>query len=145
MLRNRAVLFAFCLVVGGVFVWAAVLKIRDPLAFAQDVANYRVVGRAPAFWGAIVLPWIELVCGLCLIVGIRRRTSALLASLMLAGFIVLVAVTMIRGIDVDCGCFGGLSRKAGLGLLLQDAALLVMSAAVFASKADALGSIGKRR
>lgn len=145
MIRNRAVLFAFCLVVGGVFIWAAVLKIRDPLAFAQDVANYRVVGRAPAFWVALALPWVELVSALCLVAGLWRRTSALLISLMLAGFVVLVAATMVRGIDVDCGCFGSLSGKADLGLLLQDAALLFLSATVFASKAEPYAFFKKRR
>lgn len=145
MTRNRAVLLAFCLIAGGVFVWAAVLKIRDPLDFAQSISNYRVVGGAVAFWVALVLPWVELLCGLGLIAGLWRRTCALLISLMLAGFIVLVAATMIRKIDVDCGCFGTLSRKADLGLLLQDAALLFMAATVFASRAEPPGLFKKRR
>ena len=145
MTKNRAVLSAFCLVVGGVFIWAAALKIRDPLGFAQNIANYRVVGTALAFWIGLILPWLELAAGVFLIAGVWRRTSALLLSLMLAGFIVLIAVTMLRGIDVDCGCFGSLSRKADLGLLLQDAALLFMSGAIFASKAEPLGLIRKRR
>jgi hypothetical protein len=145
LIRNRAILLSFALVVGGVFVWAALLKIRDPLAFARDISNYRVVCDAIAVWVAILLPWLEMVTGLCLAAGLWRRTAALLASLMLAGFIVLVAVTMIRGLDVDCGCFGSLSRKADLGLILQDAVLLFMAASVFASKADAPGTIGRRR
>jgi putative oxidoreductase len=134
VIRNKAVLLAFRLIVGGVFVWAAVLKIRDPLGFAQNIANYRVVGDAIAFWTALVLPWIELAAGAFLIVGLWRRTSALLISMMLAGFIVLVAVTVARGIDVDCGCFGSLSRRADLVLILQDAALLFMSAAVWRAR-----------
>jgi len=136
VIRNRAVLFAFSLIVGGVFVWAAVLKIRDPLAFAQNIANYRIVCNLIAFWIGLLLPWLELAAGVFLIVGLWRRTSALLLSAMLAGFIVLVAVTMVRGIDVDCGCFGGLSGKADLGLIIQDAVLLFMSLTVFLSKAE---------
>lgn len=135
MIRNKAVLCIFRLIVGGVFVWAAVLKIRDPLGFAQNIANYRVVGNMIAFWVAVVLPWLELTAGVLLIVGLWRRTNALLLSLMLAGFIILVAVTIARGIDVDCGCFGSLSRKADLGLILQDAALLFMSLTVWLSNA----------
>jgi putative oxidoreductase len=135
VIRNKAVLCIFRLIVGGVFVWAAVLKIRDPLGFAQNIANYRVVGNMIAFWVAVVLPWLELTAGVLLIVGLWRRTNALLLSLMLAGFIILVAVTIARGIDVDCGCFGSLSRKADLGLILQDAALLFMSLTVWLSNA----------
>lgn len=144
MIRNRAVLFAFSLIVGGVFVWAAVLKIRDPLAFAQNIANYRIVCNLIAFWIGLLLPWLELAAGVFLIVGLWRRTSALLLSAMLAGFIVLVAVTMVRGIDVDCGCFGGLSGKADFGLIIQDAVLLFMSLTVFLSKADPIRLIGKK-
>ncbi len=135
MIRNKAVLCIFRLIVGGIFVWSAVLKIRDPLGFAQNIANYRVVGNTIAFWVAVVLPWLELTAGVLLIVGLWRRTNALLLSLMLAGFIILVAVTIARGIDVDCGCFGSLSRKADLGLILQDAALLFMSLTVWLSNA----------
>jgi uncharacterized membrane protein YphA (DoxX/SURF4 family) len=144
VIRNRAVLFAFSLIVGGVFVWAAVLKIRDPLAFAQNIANYRIVCNLIAFWIGLLLPWLELAAGVFLIVGLWRRTSALLLSTMLAGFIVLVAVTMVRGIDVDCGCFGSLSGKANLGLIIQDAVLLFMSLTVFLSKADPIRLIGKK-
>lgn len=145
MIKNRVVLSAFCLIVGGVFIWAAVLKIRDPLGFAQSIVNYKVVRNSIAVWVAIVLPWLELAAGVFLIAGLWRRTSALLLSLMLAGFIVLIAITMLRGIDVDCGCFGSLSRKADLGLILQDAALFFMSASVFVSKAEPFGLIGKKR
>lgn len=127
MIRNKLVLLVFRVVVGGLFVYAGVLKIADPLGFAQDIQNYRLVPRAVAFLAALVIPWFETLAGAALIAGLFRRTSALLISLMLAGFIVLVAVTMVRGLDVDCGCFGPSSRKAGWGLILEDAGMLFMA------------------
>lgn len=138
MIRNRAVLVAFRLVVGGVFIYAGVLKILDPLGFAQDIDAYRLVPRAVAFLAALVLPWLEVLAGAALIAGVFRPASALLIALMLAGFIVLVAVTMARGLDVDCGCFGALSRKAGWSLLAEDAVLLFMAAQL------ALSGTGRR-
>ncbi|MDI6849820.1 MAG: MauE/DoxX family redox-associated membrane protein [Candidatus Saccharicenans sp.] len=127
VLKNRLFLLLLRLVVGGVFIWAAVTKIADPLSFAQDVRNYRLVGQSLSFLTAIILPWVELVAGIFLVIGIFPRSSALLISGLLVFFIILVAVTMLRGIDVECGCFGTFSRKADLGLILEDLLWLVMS------------------
>jgi len=77
------------------------------------------------------LPWIELLSGLFIILGIMRRASALLISLFLIGFIVLIGVTIFRGISVDCGCFGTFSRKADFMLMAQDLVMLLLSGTVF--------------
>ncbi len=127
MLRNRVFLILFRLIVGGVFIWAAVTKIADPLDFAQNIKNYRVVGQTLSFITAIILPYVELVAGLFLIVGVFPRSSALLISGLLLFFIILVALTVLRGIDVDCGCFGTFSRKADLWLILEDTIWLIMA------------------
>lgn len=131
--KNRLFLLLLRLVVGGVFIWAAVTKIADPLSFAQDVRNYRLVGQSLSFVTAIILPWVELLAGVCLIIGIFPRSSALLISGLLVFFIILVAVTMLRGIDVECGCFGTFNRKADLWLILEDLLWLVMSLALLFS------------
>ena len=126
MIRNRFVLFVFRLIVGGLFIYAGVLKIADPLGFAQDIQNYRLVPAGHrASSTALILPWLEILAGAALVAGLFKRTSAGLISLMLVVFIVLVAVTMVRGLDVDCGCFGALSRKADWRLILEDALVLV--------------------
>jgi putative oxidoreductase len=134
MIRNRVVLLLFQVVIGGLFVYAGVLKIADPLGFAQDIENYRLVPRAIAFLTALVLPWVETLAGAALVVGLFKRTSAGLISVMLGMFIGLVAVTMARGLDVDCGCFGALGRKAGWTLLLEDALMLFMAVQVAFSR-----------
>ncbi len=131
--KNRLFLLLLRLVVGGVFIWAAITKIADPLSFAQDVRNYRLVGLSLSFVTAIILPWVELIAGIFLIIGIFPRSGALLISGLLVFFIILVAVTMLRGIDVECGCFGTFSRKADLGLILEDLLWLVMSLALLFS------------
>ncbi|MCX8160235.1 MAG: DoxX family membrane protein [Candidatus Saccharicenans sp.] len=134
--KNRYFLQLLRFIVGGVFIWAAVTKIADPLAFAQDVRNYRLVGQALSFLTAIILPWVELIAGICLIIGIFPRSAALMISVLLLFFIILVAVTMLRGIDVDCGCFGTFSRKADLWLILEDSLWLVMSLVLLFSPAN---------
>ena len=114
MIRNKAILVIFRVVLGGLFVYAGIVKVLDPLDFAQDIRNYRLVGQSLSFAAAIFLPWLEILAGAFLIAGVWRRGAALVISGLLVFFIVLTVVTMIRGLDVDCGCFGALSRKAGL-------------------------------
>lgn len=127
MIRNRALLLVFRVVLGGLFVYAGAVKIGDPLDFAQDIRNYRLVGQALSFIVAIVLPWLEIIAGAFLIAGVWKRGAALVITGLLAFFIVLTLVTMARGLDVDCGCFGSLSRKSGWGVVLEDLGMLALS------------------
>jgi uncharacterized membrane protein YphA (DoxX/SURF4 family) len=130
MLRNKGVLLAFRLVLGGLFVYAGAVKVLDPLDFAQNIRNYQLVGQSLSFIAAIVLPWLEILAGLALILGVWTRGAALVVAGLLVFFIVLTAVTMIRGLDVDCGCFGSLSRKSGWGVILEDLGMLALSLAL---------------
>lgn len=130
VIRRRWLLFLFRLIVGGVFIWAGALKIADPLGFAQSIENYQVFPRWLAFLIAVGLPWVEVSSGAFLVIGVLKRSSALLISFLLIGFIGLVALALIRGIDTSCGCFGSLSRRADLTLILADTVLLGLALAV---------------
>jgi putative oxidoreductase len=130
MIKNKAVLLIFRIVLGGLFIYAGVAKTFDPLDFAQSVRNYALVGQSLSFIAAIVLPWLEILAGIFLIAGIWKRGAALVISGLLVFFIVLTLVTMMRGLDVDCGCFGAISRKAGLGVILEDLAMLYLGLCV---------------
>ena len=130
MIRNRWLLLLFRVIVGGIFIWAGGLKIVDPLGFAQSIENYQVVSRPLAFFVAVWLPWVEVLSGAFLIIGVLKRSSALLISLQLIGFIGLVAFALARGIDTSCGCFGSFSRRADLTLILTDAVLLALALCV---------------
>jgi putative oxidoreductase len=126
MVRNRTVLLVFRLVLGGLFVYAGVVKVLDPLDFAQNIRNYQLVGQSLSFLAAVILPCLEILAGAFLIAGIWKRGASLVISGLLVFFIALTAVTMARGLDVDCGCFGAVSRKAGLGVILEDLAMLYL-------------------
>ncbi len=130
MLRNKGVLLAFRLVLGGLFVYAGAVKVVDPLDFAQNIRNYQLIGQSLSFIAAIVLPWLEILAGLALILGVWTRGAALVVTSLLVFFIVLTAVTMVRGLDVDCGCFGSLSRKSGWGVILEDMGMLALGLAL---------------
>ena len=126
MVKDRPILFVFRFVLGGLFVYAGLVKALEPLDFAQNIRNYALVGQSLSFIAAIILPWLEILAGACLVAGIWKRGAALVISGLLIFFIVLTVVTMIRGLDIDCGCFGAIDRKAGLSVILEDLAMLYL-------------------
>jgi len=133
MIRYRSILWVFRFVVGGVFIWAGLLKILDPLKFSQNIANYHVFSRDLSFLIALVLPWLEVLCGILVILGIFRPASSLLLSGLLGVFLILITVTIFRGLDVDCGCFGSMGRHVDYRLLLTDIVLLYLTLNIFVS------------
>ena len=135
MIRNKPLLLVFRLVLGGLFVYAGVVKVVDPLGFAQDIRNYRLAGQAVSFVAAVVLPWLEIVAGAFLIAGVWKRGAALAITGLLVFFIVLTLVTMARGLDVECGCFGSLSRKSGWGVVFEDLGMLALGFCVLSAPA----------
>lgn len=130
MLRNRPLLLLFRVALGGLFIYAGVVKVADPLGFAQDIRNYRLVGQTLSFVAALVLPWLEIVAGAFLVAGISTRGAALVVTGLLVFFILLTLVTMARGLDVDCGCFGSLSRRSGWGVVLEDLGMLALGLSI---------------
>jgi putative oxidoreductase len=94
------------LFVGGLFVYAAIPKIAEPLAFATSISHYRLLPNDLVNGFALFLPWLELLCAVCLVVGYRVRTNALLTGAMMMMFTVAVAWAVANNLTIDCGCFG---------------------------------------
>jgi putative oxidoreductase len=122
---RRAALIAARLVVGAVFVVAGALKLRDPLGFANDVANYQLMpALAPLL--AATLPALEIVVGVALLAlgAPWRRAAALCAAAMMAMFTVAAGSAYARGLDVACGCFGSTGGAVGWTTVVRDLALV---------------------
>jgi len=127
VISNKYFIFGLRLVLGGVFIYASVYKIADPAAFAKSIYNYRMMPEATINLMAIVMPWLELVCGVLIIVGPLMRGSALLMGLMLLVFVVAIGTALARGLDISCGCFkvgDAAGRLVGLKTLIEDALML---------------------
>jgi putative oxidoreductase len=117
---------------GALFIYAGATKILEPVRFAGDIENYHILSWSVGVRLAFYLPWLEILCGLALIV--RRLYSGALA-LVFALMLVFIGATIsakARGLDISCGCFGHVSDQlsfawhlaldfailAGLGALL---------------------------
>jgi putative oxidoreductase len=99
-------------VLGGMFIIASLDKIVDPAAFAASILNYQLIGFHVSMFVATILPWVELLAGLGLLLGVFPRGSALTATLLMLVFTALVGITLARGLDISCGCF---SQDPGAG------------------------------
>lgn len=94
---------------GGALLLAASLKLQgDPLAFALSIESFKLLPKAliPAI--TYFFPVFEVVLGVTLIFGVWARQSALLATGLYVTFTLALASVLIRGLNVDCGCFAGL-------------------------------------
>ncbi len=140
-IHNRFVLLVLRLVLAAVFIYAAVHKIGRPLAFADEIHAYGVVDYGPPLYVmAIVLPWLELLCGLSLVTGVFIRGSALVLLGLNAMFLAVIAKktagfmhigTPFMKIYFDCGC--GFGAAFAWKKLLEDALYLVIAAVLLAA------------
>ena len=93
------------ILLGAIFIYAGVSKILNPDQFAQAVMNYRIVPLVSVNLFAIVLPWLELVSGILLLVGLFSGGSIVMITLLMALFLGAIGTALLRGLDISCGCF----------------------------------------
>lgn len=120
------------LVVGVVWVVAGALKLPDPAASVRAVRAYDLLPEAIVPTVGHVLPLVEVVVGVALVVGVLTRLMAVLSALLFVAFIVGIAAAWSRGLQIECGCFGGGGYSAGATddypwEIARDAALLLAS------------------
>ncbi|WP_340540510.1 MauE/DoxX family redox-associated membrane protein [Nocardioides sp. GXZ039] len=95
------------LVVGGVWIAAGLAKITNPLGSVQAVQAYELLPNSLAVPIGYILPPLEIVVGLALVVGVLTRGAALISAILFVAFIIGIASAWARGLEIDCGCFGG--------------------------------------
>ncbi len=144
------------LVLGGIFIAAGVTKIwpvqvhasppfvtvssyaPDVAGFADSILNYRVPPRVLTNLVAITLPWIEILAGAMLVLGLWKRASALVITVLMVVFLLAITQAVVRGLNIKCGCFGTVEgRKVGLIALAEDAAMF--AAAIWLARLDQEG------
>jgi uncharacterized membrane protein YphA (DoxX/SURF4 family) len=102
-------LLACRLAVGAIFVLAGVAKLVNPGSFGAALIAYSILPVDLVRWVALIFPWIEVVVGAMLIVGLFTRFAAWSAIALLLMFCVVIGQALLRGLSLDdCGCFGGI-------------------------------------
>jgi uncharacterized membrane protein YphA (DoxX/SURF4 family) len=130
----RIALIAARLAMAGIFIYASIDKIAHPAAFAKDVYNYQILPDAWVNLTALVLPWLELVLGLCLLAGVWMHGALLAANGLLLVFFAALVFNMARGLDVNCGCFSTGSEAPTMSTtyyLARDIGFIALGAFLF--------------
>jgi putative oxidoreductase len=113
------------LLVAALFIYAGVLKAYDPLGFANDIDNYKLLPWSLGVRLAFFLPWLEVVCGLTILARRYYHGSLSILISLVSVFIAASVIAKARGLDVTCGCFGHAGRNMSFaGHLVLDFAIL---------------------
>ncbi|MDI6853141.1 MAG: MauE/DoxX family redox-associated membrane protein [Deltaproteobacteria bacterium] len=140
---------------GAVFFYAGLQKHLAPFQFAEAVMAYRLFPQSLVGLVAAVLPWVELTAGFFLVLGylleaagriamvlglsaggllvggIKRRSCLLIIAALALVFIIVMSVTMARGLEIDCGCGLFFQRQVGPVPILENILMLLLAAALY--------------
>ena len=126
-LANPYLLFLLRIFLGFIFIYSGFIKIIDAQSFSNSILNYKLLPEFLINFLAIILPWVELITGLLLLFGIAVKENAFIINLLLAVFIIAITINIIRGLDINCGCFGTKSgTKIGAAKLLENGFLFLI-------------------
>jgi putative oxidoreductase len=122
------------LIVGGVFTYAGAIKAFDPIRFAGDIDNYKILPWTISVGLAFYLPWLEILCGLALIARRLYLGGLSILTALISVFLVATIAAKVRGLDITCGCFGHASKTwnfsthLGLDLVLLGLVIFLLCA-----------------
>jgi len=128
--------FALRLAVGITFVYAAVDKIIHPDQFARIIYNYHQVPGQLINIFALFLPWVELITGVLVIVGYWEKAATVMIGGMLVMFIIALSMALVKGVNIECGCFSTTSKAKGpvKDLIFRDVLLLLSCGVILWAK-----------
>ena len=127
IISNKYFLFLLRVLLAFVFVFAAIEKIAAPESFAVSISNYKLLPTELINIPAVIIPWIELISGLLLLFGISVKENSAIITFLLNVFTIGILISLFRGLNIDCGCFGTIyGERIGL-LKVSENILLIIS------------------
>ena len=134
IIQNSWIELAARWILGLTFIYASYYKIMAPADFAKIIYGYDLFPYGAINLIAIVLPFIELIAGLALILGMYTHSAALIINGMLVAFIVVLSINLIRGLEFDCGCFSVKETgyfSSAKSTLVRDIIYLILGLQIF--------------
>ena len=132
-INQNSIPYILRMILGLLFLVSGILKIMDPVQFVNDIDNYRMLPYILVTLMAIILPWLELLCGIALITGIFKHGAALIILILSVIFLTAIISVLFRGLDISCGCFslGESASRIGFTKLLENILLLLAAAVLY--------------
>jgi putative oxidoreductase len=125
---NRYLILVLRLLLAGTFLLSSVGKLVDIEAYSVDaVYNFGVLPIALARPVGLVMPFIELACGLGLLFGVLTRLSAFGVGLMSLAFFVVKLIVLSQGRHINCGCFGAIVETLASVTIYMDIPMAIMA------------------
>ena len=138
MCRHRYVTFVCRLAVGITFVVSGAGKLFEGSAFVDDVLKYELLPDTLAQVYGTALPWVEVIVGALLILGLASRLAAGIGMLTALSLVIANSVVLYRGLNLACGCFGDLAVLQTRQAIIIDSVLLILSLLILFRKEDFL-------
>ena len=132
----RWILLGFRLILGATFVYAGYLKIQDPQALGDSIATYEILPASLISVVVLGLPPLEIILGVWMISGIRLRYPAFGLLALTIIFAVAISQGILRGLNIDCGCFGGGTGTGSYPLIVlsRDIAIMIAAGILYADQ-----------
>lgn len=128
---NKYLLILSRFILGVVFIVASIEKIAFPELFALNIQAYKILPTSLVNISALIIPWMELICGIFLISGVFVGSSSVILSGLLVVFIILLFSALIRGLKIDCGCFGSAPSPVSWMRIVEDVGFLFLGFHIF--------------
>ena len=125
-LENRVdpIELLFRIIVGGIFIYAGILKINDLQSFELSIRNYQILNDPWVALIAITLPPLEIIIGTAILIRFLYHGALFIASLTLIIFIASLVSLLARNIDINCGCLG-LNTSVQIQILIDISIVLI--------------------
>ncbi len=120
------------IIFASLFIFSGGTKISVPEEFAVSISNYRLLPIELVNFFAIIIPWIEIITGILLLFGFFVKENSFILTFLLGVFTIMVFIAMIRGLNIECGCFGTKGgQKVGLLKILENLIYLVIGILIY--------------
>jgi uncharacterized membrane protein YphA (DoxX/SURF4 family) len=142
LILNKYFLLLLRIILSLIFILAAIEKISNPAAFSESIANYKLFPSIMINFSAIIIPWIELITGVLLLFGISVKENAAIITVLLNIFTLAVIISLFRGLNIECGCFGtALGEKVGLRKVMENILLIICGLLLIMAKDSSFASL----
>ena len=143
ILQNRWLIFSLRLILGAIFIVASIAKIQDIPRFVSTVTSYGILPDGLAHLYGNIVPWVELLIGCSLIMGVFIRLSAVLLIPLIFSFMVASSYALANAVGGPCGCFGKFLTMSHPVSLTIDVLMLITASILIFNKDKEFISIGQ--